>query len=213
VPDDRQKLGGEDMTDFDEIVDREGLEPEQEARLRRVHDLLVQAGPPPDLPPALERAPRGASAEILQFPLLPRRRWAVAAVAAVAAAAIAFGGGYFLGHSKTRAATLEASRIVPMHGSGGGLVLLRIADRDPVGNWPMEIEVTGLPKQPQRSAYYELWLTKGHKAVEPCGTFRVNAKTTRVRFTVPYSLKDVDGWVITRQVHGDSPPGPVVLST
>src|SRR5919201_1786294 len=81
------------------IVDREGLGPEEEARLRRVHELLVRAGPPPDLPPALERTPEAAEAEIVQFPLLPRRRWAVAALVAATLVAIAFGGGYLLGHS------------------------------------------------------------------------------------------------------------------
>ena len=76
------------MSDFRDIVDTEGLGPDEEARLRRVHDLLVQAGPPPDLPPALERTPEAAEAEIVQFPLLPRRRWMAAALVAAAVAAI-----------------------------------------------------------------------------------------------------------------------------
>ncbi len=59
------------MSEFRDIVGTEGLDPDEEARLRRVHDLLVQAGPPPDLPPALERTPEAAEAEIVQFPLLP----------------------------------------------------------------------------------------------------------------------------------------------
>ena len=88
------------MSDFDDLVDADGLDPEEEARLRHVHELLVQAGPPPDLPPALEQAPDEQEAEIVQFPLLPRRRWAVAAVAAATLALLAFGGGYLTGHSK-----------------------------------------------------------------------------------------------------------------
>ena len=39
---------------FDEIVDPD--DPER-ARLEAVHELLVAAGPPPELPPALEHAP------------------------------------------------------------------------------------------------------------------------------------------------------------
>ena len=74
--------------------------PSEEARLRRVHDLLVQAGPPPDLPPALERTPEAAEAEIVQFPLLPKRRWVAAALVAATVAALAFGGGYLFGDSK-----------------------------------------------------------------------------------------------------------------
>ena len=45
------------MTDFDDVVGGDDLSPDEEARLRRVHDLLMEAGPPPDLPPELERAP------------------------------------------------------------------------------------------------------------------------------------------------------------
>jgi len=41
------------MSDFKDLIDADGLDPEEEARLRHVHELLVQAGPPPDLPPAL----------------------------------------------------------------------------------------------------------------------------------------------------------------
>ena len=88
------------MSDFRDIVGTEGLEPDEEARLRRVHDLLVQAGPPPDLPPALERTPEAAEAEIVQFPLLPRRRWMAVALAAATVVALVFGGGYLFGHSK-----------------------------------------------------------------------------------------------------------------
>jgi hypothetical protein len=77
----------------------------------------------------------------------------------------------------------------------------------------MELEVTGLPKQPERAAYYELWLTKGHKPVEPCGAFRVNGDKTTVRFTIPYDASNADGWVVTAQPDGSHDPGAVVLTT
>jgi hypothetical protein len=200
------------MSDFRDLIDADGLDPEEEARLRHVHDLLVQAGPPPDLPPALEQAPDEQEAEIVQFPLLPRRRWAVAAVAAATLALLAFGGGYLTGHSKGRT-SFDTARVVPMHGQGEELALLRVAKPDSAGNWPMQLEVTGLPEQSNRGTYYELWLTRNGKPVEQCGTFRVHSKTTRVRFTVPYSFEGIDGWVITKQTNGAAPPGPVVLST
>jgi hypothetical protein len=44
------------MTDLDDLVG-DDLEPRERARLERVHALLQQAGPPPELPPALEQAP------------------------------------------------------------------------------------------------------------------------------------------------------------
>jgi hypothetical protein len=196
---------------FDELVGGDDLTPEEERRLRRVHDLLVQAGPPPDLPPELEHPSRPPEAEILQFPLLPRRRWALAAVAAVALLLVAFAGGYLVGHSKPSA--FAAARVVPMHGPNA-LAVLRVGHSDSVGNWPMVLEVNGLPQQHDRHAYYELWLTRHGKALVPCGSFRVAKRTTTVRLSVPYALNHFDGWVITREGANDrGRPGPVVLTT
>jgi len=196
------------------MVDREGLAAAEEARLRRVHELLVQAGPPPDLPPALEHPPTApAEAELVQFPLLPRRRWTLAAVAAVALVVLAFGGGYLVGHAKTKPTTFETKRVVPMHG-GNALALLKVSTRDSAGNWPMLLEVNNLPTQHNARAYYELWLSRNGKPIAPCGTFRVNARTTTVRLSVPYNFKRFDGWVVTKQDDAnDRTPGPVVLST
>ena len=200
------------MSNFDDLVDREGLGPDEEARLRRVHELLVQAGPPPDLPPGLERPPTAPDeAEIVQFPLLPRRRWALAAVAVIALVLLAFGGGYLVGHGKTTA-SFATKRVVPMHG-GNAVAFLRVASKDSAGNWPMELEVNNLPTQSDRRAYYELWLTRNGKPAAPCGTFRVNPRTTTVRLSVPYNFKRFNGWVVTRQGANDIGPGPVVLST
>lgn len=201
------------MSNFDDIVDRGGLSADEEARLRRVHDLLVQAGPPPDLPPGLERPPTApAEAELVQFPLLPHRRWALAAVAAVALVVLAFGGGYLAGHAKTKPTSFATKRVVPMHG-GNALALLRVAPKDSAGNWPMELEINNLPTQNDPRAYYELWLTRNGKPVARCGTFRVNPRTTTVRLSVPYDFKRFSGWVVTRQGVNDRGPGPVVLST
>jgi hypothetical protein len=201
------------MNRFDDLIDTEDLGPDEEARLRRVHDLLVQAGPPPDLPPSLERTPEAAEAEILQFPMLPKRRWAVAALVAASVAAIAFGGGYAIGHSNGSSEALKVTHVVSMHGPGGAQGVVRVSYRDSAGNWPMQMEVNGLPKQPDRNATYQLWLTHGHKPTELCGTFRVSGNPTIVRFTVPYKLAGVDGWVVTVQAPHAVGPGPVVLTT
>lgn len=201
------------MSHFDDMVDREGLAPDEESRLRRVHDLLVQAGPPADLPPGLERPPTApADAEVVQFPHLPRRRLTLAAVAAIALVAVAFGGGYFVGHAKTKATSFATKRVVPMHGANA-LALLRLAPKDSAGNWPMQLEVNNLPTQSDPRAYYELWLTRNGKPIAPCGSFRVNARTTTVRLSVPYDFKRFDGWVVTKQGANDHTAGPVVLTT
>jgi hypothetical protein len=204
------------MSRFEDLVDREGLTAEDEARLRRVHDLLVQAGPPPDLPPALSRPPSApVDAEVAQFPLLPRRRWPLVAVAAAALAVVTFGGGYIVGHAKKKATQFDTTAVVPMqprHGSGA-LALLRIAPRDGAGNTPMQLEVNNLPRQKVTGDYYELWLTRHGKAIVPCGSFRVNQRTTTVRLSVPYDFRKFQGWVVTRQTATHHTPGPVVLST
>ena len=131
------------MTDFREFVDPGDLSPEEEARLRRVHELL-------QCRPARRRTcrrrcstrrRRPVEADVVQFPLLPRRRLALAALVAAAPAS----------RSPSAAATSSATpraqpqafaadRVVPMHGHAANAVL-RIAPRDSAGNWPMQMEV------------------------------------------------------------------------
>jgi hypothetical protein len=195
------------VTNFDDIVGGDDLSPEEETRLRRVHDLLVQAGPPPDLPPALERPPT-AEAEVVQFPLLPRRRWVATALVAASLVLIAFGGGYLIGHSKPTG--FQTRRVVPMHGAAG-LAVLRVGAKDSAGNWPMQLEVSNLVQKPHQ--YYELWLTRHGKPIAPCGYFRVHGNSTTVHLSVPYNFQKFDGWVITAQGATDHGPGRVVLTT
>jgi hypothetical protein len=201
---------------FEDLIGTEGLSSEEEAKLRRVHQLLVAAGPPPDLSPDLSRPPvPNDEADPPEVAFLLRRRRGRALVLALAAALAAFVGGYAFGHSKGKPASFSAVRNVPMHGPAGTAShgVIRIADKDSVGNWPMQFEVSGLPQQKSRAAYYELWLTRNGKAVAPCGSFRVNAKTTRVRLSVSYALKSFDGWVVTAQTGHRDGLGPVVLTT
>jgi hypothetical protein len=202
------------LASFDDLIGTEGLTPEEEAKLRRVHELLQQAGPPPDLSPVLELPPVPTEeADPPEVAFLLRRRRGLAAVLALAAALAAFVGGYAFGHSKGKPEAFAAVRTVPMHGVPGAHGVIRIAEKDSVGNWPMLVEVSGLPQQPQREAYYELWLTHGGKPDAPCGSFRVHGTTTRVRLTVPYKLKGFDGWVVTAQPSETHAPGDVVLTT
>jgi len=200
---------------FDDLIGTEGLSPTDEARLRRVHDLLVQAGPPPDLSPVLERPPLPAhEADAPEVAFLLRRRRGLAAVLALAAALAAFVGGYAFGHAKGKPQAFAAVRTVPMHGKApGARGVIRIAEKDAVGNWPMLVEVSGLPQQASRDAYYELWLTHDGRPVASCGSFRVHGKTTSIRLTVPYKLKAFDGWVVTAQPSEIHMPGAVVLTT
>ena len=77
----------------------------------------------------------------------------------------------------------------------------------------MQLEVTGLPKQPDRGAYYELWLTQERQAGRAVRLVPRARQDDRVRFSVPYGFKGFDGWVVTKQTHGAATPGPVVLTT
>jgi len=151
----------------------------------------------------------------LTVPEAGRARRRAGLALALAATLAAFVGGYSFGHSKGKPSAFTSIRTVAMHGPSGGAShgVINIAEKDSVGNWPMLLEVSGLPQQAKPSSYYELWLTHNGKAVAPCGSFRVNANTTRVRLSVPYALKNFDGWVVTTQDPDRNGLGSVVLTT
>jgi hypothetical protein len=184
--------------DFHELVG-EDLPAEERERLRGVHDLLVAAGPPPELSPALERAPSVGGA--VHF--LPRRRRAAVLLLAAALAAAAFGGGFLAG-AVTREGTESAVTVIPMHGTRAApnaLASISLEDIDKAGNWPMRFTVQGLPKLP-RGGYYELYLTRDGRIAATCGTFNVHGGRTTVRLNAPYRLRSFDGWVVTRHLPG-----------
>jgi hypothetical protein len=171
------------MKDFDDVVGTD-LEPNERERLERVHALLGQAGAPPELPPALRRAPEPPAARVIPFP----RRYRYTAVAgALVAACLLFGVGYVVGG----AGGSSPVQTVAMSGAGGASAELDLFEKDAAGNWPMELRVSGL--DPGR---YELWLTRGGKLAESCGTFSVADETTTVPLNAPYKLKTFDGWVV-----------------
>ena len=171
------------MSDIRDIVG-EDVEPGELERLERVHALLEQAGPPPELSPALERAPRPPSARVMPFPR--RYRYTAVAAAAVAACAL-FGIGYLVGGGSEQ----QPVHTVAMSGSAQASAELEVFEEDAAGNWPMRLNVRGLA-----AGQYELWLTRGGKLAEPCGAFAVAAGDTSVPLNAPYRLRDFDGWVV-----------------
>ena len=90
-------MSDERPPDFEEVVGGDDLEPAERERLRRVHDLLVAAGPPAELPPALA-ASKQRGAAVVPFRRPSRRRLAVVAVLAAALAVASFGAGFFVGN-------------------------------------------------------------------------------------------------------------------
>ena len=182
--------------DFDELVG-EGLDPAERERLRRVHDLLVQAGPPPELPPALADVDAEPAAPV--YPLFPRRRWAAAAALAAALALAAFGVGYLVGDRGASAAP-ETFTVLPMaapDGSATPRASLVVFEDDDAGNWPMELTARGLPELPDGGTY-TLWLTRAGRLAQSCGEFAAAGEKTVVPLNAPFRLRDFDGWVITR---------------
>jgi hypothetical protein len=177
--------------DFDELVG-DDLSPEERERLRRVHELLLKVGAPPELPPELATAPAPPKARVI--PLPPRRRWRTASVLAAACLLLAFGVGWFFG---SRSDADHVERTVAMAGSGGAHASLAILATDDAGNWPMRMKVAGLPALPHGKTY-ELWLTKHGRLDSPCGEFTVGKGTTTVRLNAPYQLKEYTGWVVVR---------------
>ena len=98
--------------DFDDLVG-EDLDASERDRLRRVHDALVAAGPPPELGNQLTEPPV-PSAEVVH--LRPRRHRRLALVAVAAALAVGvFAGGFTAGSNH---ATPDAVKSISMTGTG-----------------------------------------------------------------------------------------------
>jgi hypothetical protein len=177
--------------DFDDLLGPEVEDAERE-RLRRVHDLLVEAGPPPELPESLAPVPED---DENVFPLFPRRRWAATAALAAALAVVAFGAGFLFGD---RTDAPDPERVVAMAGTGAAesaRASLAVYPVDEAGNWPMELTVQDLPPPPGGGTY-ELWLTKHGKLADTCGTFATGDGDTVVPLNAPFPLREYDGWVV-----------------
>ncbi len=188
--------------DFDEIVGDEGS-PEEREELRRVHELLVAATPPP----SLDRPPHRAFRGRFSIP----RSWALGAVGLAGAASIAIGlavgstigsGGFHTGFTR------------PMHGVGStrtASALIKVGNEDGNGNRPLLMSVRALPTLP-RGTWYRLYLTKKGKPVVLCGLFQTGRSgNAHVHMNAPGDLEEYDGWIVSAVSPGGAPR--VLLST
>jgi hypothetical protein len=204
--------------DFDDLISAADLPPEERARLYRTHELLVQAGPPPELSPELEAVPWPDDS--LQ-PLFGRKRKKGSArrvLLLAAALATALVVGIVLGQATTSsnsATSLKANETVQLRGTAlaqGAFATLKLGKEDEAGNWPMVLHITGLPKL-TNGGYYALYLTKGGQPLVSCGTINVDGATA-VRLSAAYTLEkfDKNGWVVVRQTPANHfRPNQVVL--
>jgi hypothetical protein len=185
-------------------------------RLRRMHDLLLEAGPLPELPPSLETPAvdareRGTPEGQAIFQLLPRRRIGAALALAAAIALVAFFGGYLAGYRNHGFTAVYEPTMRGVAGVNASAVI-KVGKRDDDGNWPLQLEVKGLPRV-KNGAYYEMFLTRGKQRFT-CGTFTSGgADKVTVRMTIPYDLHRGDGWIVTRERPGGPRPGTTVLTT
>ena len=199
--------------DFRELVGDEG-DREELDRLRRVHELLLAAGPPPELSPAVADPPEVEESNVLQF---RRRRPATLLAVGIAAAAAAFVIGYAVGDHHNG---FTGAFSVPMHGVGqakAALANVNVGSHDNGGNYPLELKVQGLRPLPS-GGWYELWLSKNGKPTLPCGDFDVSGTQTTVRMSVPWDFSDLrahkafDGWVVIARRPAEK-AAPVVMAT
>jgi hypothetical protein len=196
------------VPDFDQLIGAD-IDGEDHERLRRVHELLIQAGPPPELSPEIESGPTLA----MTFGRAPRKRRRSIALlaAALALVAVAFLAGYATGNrnglSPEHTLSLVGTKAAP-----GALASLQVEHKDSAGNLPMHLSVTGLPKLPPRG-YYTVYLVRNGEAYAPCGTFIVAGKThlTSISLNAPYDVRSGDTWVVTKQMPGHHEAGTVVL--
>lgn len=171
--------------DFDDLVGTD-VDPDERQRLERVHELLVAVGPPPEPGP-----------NVVRLPIRPKRGRLVALLAAVAVAAFAVGAALVDGSSGRDVDFVES-----MHGTSvapDASAALTVFDVDAAGNWPMEIDVRGLP--PTRSGRtFELWLTRNGKPEALCGGFLTSDDgTASVPMNAPYRFDGAIGWVIVEE--------------
>ena len=172
---------------FDELVAAD--DPARE-RLLNAHELLIAAGPQPELPPELAHAPALPDGKVVPF---ARRRFTAIGAVAIAATVI-FGIGYVVGGRDAPGAPVQT---ITMAGPNNAEATIELLAKDAAGNWPMTLSVSGLPVLPKGSTY-TLWLTTDGKLAKSCGSFVVAGGTTEVPLNAPYPLRKFDGWVVVK---------------
>jgi len=194
---------------LDELIGADTPGAERE-RLQRAHDMLLEAGPPPELSPKLEEGPS------LGMTLHRRRavkRRAMLLLAATLAIVGVFLAGYAVanrgGSSPTavKSLALEGTVIAP---NAQATLEVWQANAD---NWPMTLTAVGLPPLPEHR-YYEVYLLRHGKPWGACGTFRAPENPQQpvtVTLTAPYTLRKGDSWVVTRPGNSGAEPGKTVL--
>ena len=196
---------------LDDLIGDEAGGPERQ-RLQHVHDLLLQAGPPPELSPGLEAGPT-LGMTFAKERRATRPRALLLLAAALCLALVFFAGSAASNHGNGDGTSTHSRPLERLALKGtsrapqavGTLEVWRASD----GNWPMTLRVAGLPGDRN----YEVYLVRNGRPWGSCGTFRVESSrdTAVVTLNAPYSLKPGDSWVVLQPGHGGTEPGQTVL--
>jgi hypothetical protein len=181
--------------DFDDLL--EGMDdPDERARLQRVHEILLETDPPPELSPTLVTPPPASPRDLpWQRPRRVRPRFVLVGAVIVTA----FFVGYLAGNADSppqgSASGMTIVRTVELDGEEGASGAVGVGAADETGNWPMVVTTWGLEHLTDGD-YYTLKLMKDGEARVTCGTFNVSGRQTTVRMVAAYNLKRFDGWVV-----------------
>jgi hypothetical protein len=190
---------------FGDLVGND-LSPAERERLERVHDMLVAAGPPPELPQELADVPQPQG----RLVELARSRLRTGLLLAATLVLVTFAFGYLLGARGEDSApsTLTPTKQVVLGKAADRFAVVGIGERDSNGNWPMVVRVEGL-EHLAKGDYYVLSMTRNGKPVVQCGTFNVAEDgLTTVTFPVAYDPARYDGLLLSRYsrvAHKDTP--------
>ena len=191
---------------FDELV--EGIEdPEERARLQRMHELLLETEAPPELSPTLVTPPPASARDLpWQRPRRVRPRFVLVPAVIITAFFIGLLAGSSDAPNRGPTADMTVIRTIELEGEdGGGAIGVGAADE--TGNWPMVVSVWGL-EHATDGDYYTLKLTRNGEPTVTCGTFNVSGRRTTVRMIAAYNLDRFDGWVVLHydaKTHDDTP--------
>jgi hypothetical protein len=200
---------------FDELVGAETSGEERE-RLRHVHELLLEAGPPPELPAKLRNAPGSDPGVVrLQRRRVVKRR-GLLLLAAALSIVVVFAAGYAVSNSRQSGGASSASdlaktvRLAGTRFAPNAKATLDVWEPQ-AGNWPMTLSVVGLKRLPAHDYYY-VYLVRDGKPWAPCGAFRVasSSQTLILTLNAPYKLRKGDTWVVTRPTHRGEPGSTVM---
>jgi hypothetical protein len=185
-------------------------------RLQQVHELLLEAGPPPEISADLEAGPTLGMTLGRQQQHQRRKvkRRAMLLLAAAILVALVFIAGYASrgGGKSVQGAVIkqafQGTSFAP-HAQG----TLEVWSSKDGNNWPMTLTVVGLKQLPPRTNY-EVYLVRNGKPWGACGSFRVGGNSQQpvtVTLSAPYTLHKGDTWVVTRPRAGGAEPGRTVL--